>query len=116
MAEHPTVTTKFKDIAVDERIQETIASRCESFAREFHEVLRIEVTLAEDGTGYAVNGHVTCKGRGVEAQAEASELAPAADRLLDKIERQLRTLHDKRIFSQRREARRDPPKKRGSEA
>ena len=47
----------------------------------------------------------------VGAQAEASEPGPAADQVLDKLERQLRTLHDKRIFSQRRDARRDPAKK-----
>jgi ribosome-associated translation inhibitor RaiA len=32
--------------------------------------------------------------------------------VLDKIERQLRKVHDKRIFSLRREAQRDPPKRR----
>ena len=44
----------------------------------------------------------------------APDRIKAADKVLDKIERQLRTLHDKRIFSQRREAQRDPPKKRSS--
>jgi ribosome-associated translation inhibitor RaiA len=52
------------------------------------------------------------KHRDVGAQATASKAGPAADQVLDKLERQLRTLHDKDIFTQRREARRDPPKKR----
>ena len=50
----------------------------------------------------------------VGAQAEASELAPAADRLLEKLARQLRKYHDKQIFTQRREAQRDPPKKKSA--
>ena len=61
-----------------------------------------------------VHGHATGKHRDVGAHASASEAGPAADRVLDKLERQLRTLHDKKIFSQRRDAQRDPPKKRSA--
>jgi ribosomal subunit interface protein len=114
MADQPTVVATFKDMPVDEELRESIEARCAEIGREFHEVTRIEVTIAEDGVGYTVHGHVTGKGIDVGAQAQASETGPAADRLLDKVERQLRTLHDKRIFIQRREAQRHPPKKRNS--
>ena len=43
----------------------------------------------------------------VATHADASEPGPAADRVLDKIEKQLRKVHDKRIFAPRREARRE---------
>ena len=114
MAERPTVVTTFKDIPVDENIRESIEKRCEHIAEEFHEIHRMEVSLAEDGQGFTAHGHFPCNGHDVGAQAGANDLGPAADKLLDKIERQLRTHHDKRIFSQRRDAQKDPPKKRGS--
>ena len=110
MDERSTLVT-FKDLPADERLREAIEKRCAHLAEEFQEITRIEVTLSEDGAGYTVHGHVTSKHRDVGAQAEASEPGPAADQVLDKLERQLRTLHDKRIFSQRRDARRDPAKK-----
>ena len=114
MTERPTVVTTFKDLPVDERLRETIEKRCTQLAQEFPEVSRFEINLAEDGSGYAVHGHVTGKGRDLGAQAEASELAPAADRLLEKMARQLRKFHDKQIYTQRREAQRDPPKRKTS--
>jgi len=116
MAERPTVVATFKDLPVDEVLRESIATRCAEIGQEFHEVTRIEVTIAEDGNGYTVHGHVTGKGLDLGGQAQASQPAPAADRLLDKLERQLRTHHDKRIFTQRREAQRHPPKKRGAQS
>ena len=112
MAERPTVVTTFKDIPVNESVRDLIEKRCEHIAEEFHEIHRMEVSLQEDGTGYTAHGHFPCNGHDVGAQAAAGDLGPAADKVLDKIERQLRTHHDKRIFSQRRDAQRDPPKKR----
>ena len=111
MDERSTVVT-FKDMSADDRLREAIEKRCAHFAEEFQEITRIEITLSEDGAGYTVHGHVTGKGSDVGGQADASDLGAAADRLLDKLERQLRKHHDKRIFTQRRTARRDPPKKR----
>lgn len=111
MAKSPAVMLSFKDIEPDERVREIVEKRCAQLGQEFHELQRIEVTFEENGAGFAAHGHGTGKNRDVGAQAEASELLPAADRLLDKLERQLRKLHDKTIFAQRREAQRDPPKK-----
>jgi len=111
MGEHSTVVT-FKELSADERVREAIEKRGARLAEEFQEITRVEVTLSEDGAGFAAHGHVTGKGSDVGAQAEATDLGAAADRLLDKLERQLRKHHDKRIFSQRRTERRDPHKKR----
>jgi len=109
-----TVVTLFKDMETDERVKEVIDKRCEQLSAEFHELSRVEITLEETGKSYTVHAHVTGKNRDVGAQADASELLPATDRVLDKVERQLRKLHDKRIFAQRREAQRDPPKKKNT--
>jgi ribosomal subunit interface protein len=111
MTQRLTVVTNFKDLPHDEDIRASIEARGDHLAQEFKEISRIELTLAEDGANISVHGHVTGKNRDVGAQAEASEAGPAADRVLDKLERQLRTLHDKTIFSQRRGAQRRPPKK-----
>jgi ribosome-associated translation inhibitor RaiA len=112
MSQRPTVVTNFKDLPHDDDVRDSIERRGEHLADEFREISRIELTLVEDGGNIAVHGHVTGKQRDVGAQAQASEAGPAAEQVFDKLERQLRTLHDKRIFSQRRDARRDPPKKR----
>jgi ribosomal subunit interface protein len=111
MPERPNVVVTFKDVESDERVREAIEKRCAQLGEEFPELGRVDLTLSQDGAGFTVHGHVTGKGRDVGVQADASELLPAVDRALDKVERQLRTLHDKRIFAQRREAQRDPPKK-----
>jgi ribosome-associated translation inhibitor RaiA len=49
----------------------------------------------------------------VAAHADAAELAPVADKLLVALERQLRKLHDKKIFAHRREAQRDKKRRTG---
>ena len=46
------------------------------------------------------------------AQATAKDALAAAESLLDRLERQLRKHHDKRIFTQRREAQRDAMRKK----
>jgi ribosomal subunit interface protein len=112
MAEQPTVVIHFKDLSTDEPLRDSIEKRCHHLAEEFHEISRCEITLEEDGAGFAAHGHVTGKNTDVATQAGASEIGPAVDRVLDKVERQLRRVHDKRIFAQRREAQRDPPKRK----
>ena len=115
MAQNPTVVVAFKDIEHDEQVREMIQQRCQQLSVEFHEVTRVEITLLEDGgTGYSAHGHVTGKGEDVGAHATAKQLLPAAEALLDKLERQLRKHHDKRIFSQRREAQREAMRKKTS--
>ncbi len=114
MTERPSVVTTFKDIPHDDAVRDAIEKRCGQLGQEFHELSRIEITLMEDGGGISVHAHVTGKFRDVGAQAEASEALPAVEQVLGKIERQLRTAHDKQIFTQRREAQRHPPKKRSA--
>ena len=115
MAERATVVVHFKDIETDETLREAVQQGCEHLSEEFREVNRFEVTIAEDGgVGFEVHGHATGKGTDVATQATAEKARAAADQVLDKIERQLRKIHDKRIFAQRRDAQRDPPKRRAS--
>jgi ribosomal subunit interface protein len=114
VASSPTVVVSFKDIDNDDRVREAVEERCAALGAEFPELQRVEITLAEGRVGYEVTGHVTGKNEDVGAQASASELRPAAEALLDKLERQVRKHHDKRIFTLRREAQRDAMRRKTS--
>ena len=115
MAERPTVVLQLKQASSDDALREHVEKRLAALADEFPEVTRFEITLSEDGAGFSAHGHVTGKSTEVAPHsAAASEARPALDSLLDRIERQLRRVHDKRIFAQRREAQRDPPKRRSA--
>jgi ribosomal subunit interface protein len=114
MTERPSVLVHTKDLDVEEDVRTSIEKRCAHLAEEFREVARFEITISENGAGFLVNGHATGKNTDVATHADASQPGPAADRVLDKIEKQLRKVHDKRIFAQRRDAQRDPPKRRTS--
>ena len=108
------IVVHFKDVAADEAVREWIQKRCDHLAEEFHEVGRFELTIEENGNGLRVQGHATGKNTDVATHAEAANARVASDQVLDKIERQLRKHHDKRIFAQRREAQKHPPKKNGA--
>ena len=111
MTERPTVVIHFKEVKHDETLKESIEQQCQLLANDFHEITRVEISLEQSAAGFTAHGHVTGKGIDIGTQAEASKLAPAGDVVFGKIERQLRKIHDKRIFSQRRDAQRDPPKR-----
>jgi ribosomal subunit interface protein len=106
-----TLVTNFKDLSSDESVREAVEARCRHLAAEFTEIVRIEITLSADGVGFTAHGHVTGSHIDVATHAAAKELLPAAEKLLVKVERQLRRVHDKRIFSKRRTAQRKSPKR-----
>jgi len=112
MTNEPTVVLHLRKYAEDEALRESLARRCRALGQEFHEIARCEISLAENGGDFVAHGHVTGKSTDVATHASASEIEPALDQLLHKVERQLRRGHDKRIFGQRRDARRDPTKRR----
>jgi ribosomal subunit interface protein len=110
----PSVVISFKDIAVNDSVREVLEIGCKRLATEFPETTRFELTLAPDGAGHTAHAHVTGRSTEVATHAQAVELGEAADKLLDKLERQLRRVHDKRVFAPRREAQRESPKRKPS--
>ena len=102
-----------RDVELEPETREDIETRCRALGREFPETTHFEISVAQDGDGHAVHGHVTGKGTDVAAHASHEEVSRAADQLLNAVEKQLRRVHDKRIFARRREGRRNPPKKGG---
>jgi ribosome-associated translation inhibitor RaiA len=111
MPEGTVVAISFKDIEPDETVRERAEKRCRALAEEFPEPTHIELTLAEERTGFSAHAHATGT-KPVAASASAAELPLAADRALDKLAKELRRAHDKRIFSRRREAMRENPKRK----
>ena len=111
MTDNPSVVIHFRDVEQDEPLREFIEKKSQNLGNEFREVSKIEISLAPNGAGFIANGHVTGKGTDIATQVKASELTPAVDSVFDKVERQLRKHHDKRIFSKRREAQRAPAKR-----
>ena len=111
MTQRLTRVTNFKDLSSDEAVREAVDARCQALAAEFPELVRIEVTLAPDGVGFTAHGHATGSHIDVATHATATQLLPAADKLLVKLERALRRTHDKRIFARRRQAQRKSPKR-----
>ena len=107
MSKNPAVVIHFRDCEQDEKVRKSIERHSERLAQEFHEINRFEVSLSTNGRGFDAHLHVTGKGTDAATQANASELGPAADMAFNKVEKQLRKIHDKRIFSQRREAQRE---------
>jgi ribosomal subunit interface protein len=107
MTQRSSVVIHFGEVEHDEQLRENIESQSERLTNEFPEITKIEISLTANGAGFEAHSHVTGKGIDIGSIAEASELPPATDLVFNKTERQLRKIHDKRIFTQRRGARRD---------
>jgi len=107
----PTVALSFKDTEHSERVQEEVERRCSLLADEFPETTKYEITLSPEGAGFTAHGHVTGRDTEVAGHAEGAHLGEAADRLLDRLERSLRKVHDKKIFKNRREAQKHQTKR-----
>ncbi len=104
MAQTTNVVIHFKDLASRDSIRELIDERCNQLALEFPETTQYEITLEPDAGEIKVHAHVTGKQTSLAAHATSDDLRQAAERAIDKLERELRKDHDKRIFSQRRQA------------
>ena len=107
----PTVVVSFKDVKGSEKVREAAETRCAALAEEFPETTRFEITVTPDGGGFSAHGHVNGRDTEVAAHAEGQQMGEATDRLLDKLERNLRKVHDKKIFKNRREARKAEAKR-----
>jgi ribosome-associated translation inhibitor RaiA len=104
MTRDATVVVHFKDVERSEELSDAVEKRCLTMAEEFTEVDRFEVSVTPDRNDTSV--HVRASGKGTDVAAHASEAheITAADSALDRLERELRNRHDKRIFTLRREA------------
>jgi ribosomal subunit interface protein len=112
MAETPTVVVRFKDVERDELVREEIERKVRQIAEEFPETTRFEINLEPDGAAFRIHAHVNGKNTEVATHGDGPDVRTATDQLFHRVKHQLRRVHDKRIFVQRREAQRSNPKKR----
>jgi ribosomal subunit interface protein len=113
MARDTTVIVHFGDVERTEELGEALERRCLHLASEFSEAGQFEISLSLDRNDVSAHAKVTGKNTSVAAQANAPDARQAADAALDRLERELRNRHDKRIFTLRRAARRDKATRRG---
>ncbi len=111
MADDATVVIRFKEVEHDDEDRKHLEARCEALATEFPETHRFEVSVSPQLPEFHAQAHVTGDQIDAAAHANEGELRLAADRALDKLERELRRIHDKRIFSKRREAQKSSGKR-----
>jgi len=109
------VALHVKETDFTEDARRRLEERCQAVVDEFPEVTHLEVTLEPAGLGHSASAHATGKRTEAAGHATGEQASRVAEQALHKLEHQLRRVHDKRIFGQRREARQHPSK-RGVEA
>jgi ribosome-associated translation inhibitor RaiA len=112
MASDTRVEIHFKDLEQDDDVREHLHDRCTHLAEEFPETTDFELTLQESALAIECHAHVSGKRTSIAAHSNGAETPrQAGDQALDKVERELRKAHDKRIFTPRREAQKNRAKR-----
>ena len=114
MSTQPNIVVHFKEVEHDDALRDHVHARCGQLAEEFPEATHFELTVEPGVHCFDSHGHVSGKRTRAAAHASGAERPrQAVDAVLDKLERELRTDHDKRIFTQRRKAQQASTKQRG---
>ena len=98
---------------VSDSVREYVEKRIGKLDRRLWDGTQVEVTLGKEGNPSIADDHwaegiVYMKGANLIAKEWAPTWEAAADRLVDKLERQVGEYRDKRIEKPRREARQRP--------
>ena len=112
MSGDATVIVHFRDVERTDELNEALEKRCLHLADEFSETDHYEISLTPDHNDISAHAKVTGKSTSIAAHASAPEGKQAADAALDRLERELRNRHDKRIFTPRRAAKREKAARR----
>lgn len=107
----PSVVIHFNHMSTDDEVRTHLQERCGHLASEFPETAHYELSLSPDDREIRADAHVSGRGTHVAAHATHGDLRQAGDLVLNKLERELRRHHDKKIFSRRREAQKLPGKR-----
>lgn len=113
MASDATVILHYGDVERTDELTEAVERRCQRLAEEFSETERFEISLTPDNNEISAHARVTGKNTNIAAHASAPQGRQAADAALDRLERELRSHHDKRIFTARRAAKRSKAARKG---
>ncbi len=105
------IAVNFKDMATKDELKDALQWRCEELGAEFPELHHLEVTITPDGDGFAASAHGTGKSTEIACHTRGAEPGQAADRIFDSVRQQLRRAHDRKIFKNRRTARKQRVKR-----
>ncbi len=112
MSREASVLIHWKGVENEQEVHDHLAERCHHIAAEFPETRHYELSIEPSGRDVKCHGHVNGKRTQVAAHCHGLPTARQnADSVLEKLERELRKEHDKRIFSQRRRAQKGNPKR-----
>jgi putative sigma-54 modulation protein len=93
---------KGKNLEVNESLRSYAERRLRKLDRRLHDSTRVEVELAVErnpsiSESQVAEATVHVKGRTLRAREAARDMKAAIDELADKLVRQVRDLHDKRV-------------------
>jgi putative sigma-54 modulation protein len=93
---------KGKNLEVNESIRSYAERKLQKLDRRVHESTRIELELAVErnpsiAESQVAEATVHLKGRTLRARESARDMKAAIDELVDKLVRQVKDLHDKRV-------------------
>jgi putative sigma-54 modulation protein len=97
---------KGKNLEVNESIREYAERKLQKLDRRVHELTRVEIELAVEhnpriAESQVAEATVYLKGHTLRAREAARDMKAAIDELTDKLVRQVRDIHDKRVDGRR---------------
>jgi putative sigma-54 modulation protein len=93
---------KGKNLEVNDSIRSYVERKLHKLDRRVHELTRVEIELTEErnpsiAESQVAEATVHLKGHTLRARETARDMKAAIDQLSDKLVRQVRDLHDKRV-------------------
>ena len=97
---------KGKNLEVNESIRSYAERKLQKLDRRVHESTRVEIELAVEknpsiAESQVAEATVHLKGHTLRAREAATDMKAAVDELVDKLVRQIKDLHDKRVDGRR---------------
>jgi ribosome hibernation promoting factor len=100
---------KGKNLEVNESIRSYAERKLQKLDRRVHESTRVEIELAVEknpsiSESQVAEATVHLKGHTLRAREKATDMKAAIDELADKLVRQVKDIHDKRVGRRKRAA------------
>ena len=105
---------KGKNLEVNDSTRSYVERKLQKLDRRVHELTEVEIELAVERNPSIADSHVAeatvhLKGHTLRAREAARDMKAAIDELTDKLVRQVRDLHDKRVDGRRHFDEPEPP-------
>ncbi len=112
MTQSAKIKTHWRELMADPGTDEYLDRRCNHLMDEFPEADSFEISFQVEGQEIECHAHVDGKRTRLAAHSTGAQNAKqAAESALDKLEREMRKDHDKRIFGSRRKAQQSQTKR-----